>query len=590
MADQDKPEALDLVAAGRSFEITGLADGVAATITPRPTTIDGVQELVVTFTAETPTVPAQTTITWRQPIDHIHYKWNPSCGESRYLNVTNRCTNKFKTRGIGSAPVFCLHDISGTNTLTVASSDVQHAGEIGVSIGENGTFGCVVVLFGEPWDPITETSVILRLDTRRRSYHLGLADVAAWWDAMLGDPVDDAPDDARMPLYCTWYSQQRNLVLSDVSMRAKLARDIGINILLVDGGWGEYDAHPTEESHPELLALIREVHAEGGKIMLWSWPTRTTKRIKRILDIDTDEKVVIGPNTGKKRPDPRYPDVREYIIKAYEYLLRDCDADGFKIDFIAAAAQPADGEVADDRRDYKCISEATARLLDDLAARLKTIKPDVLLEYRQPYVGPAMLRSGNMFRAVDFANCVGDNRIRVIDIRLTSGKRPAHADPITWHPSEPVESAAAQLTHTLFAVPQVSVRYENLPADHMAMLRRWIAFWIKHRDVILDGELTPIEPQSGYPVVLSQTTDKLLAAFYGHTYAPLPANTPATLLLVNGTLADHVVLELAGDLGARKLTVHACTGEVVCEKQIVCGAGLIRIDVPASGTAVLEAV
>ncbi len=568
-----------------SFELEGLPDGFTPTLTARPERTPGVLELELKVTSAEPIKPASTKLTWRVPMDRIHFKWNPACRESRFLDVTSSCKNSFSTRGIDSPPVASLYDIAGTNTLTFASSDAMHAGEMGIHVGEDGWLGCRVQIFCEAWDPITEYSVIVRIDRRPLPYYVCLRETAEWWDELIERPLAPVPEAARVPLYCTWYSQRRKLTLSDVAKRAMLAKDLGINVLLIDAGWGAYDARPTPETHAELFSLIRQVHDAGMKIMLWSSPTSTTKRATELFD----GKVLVSAKSGKRRVDPRYPDVREHIIESYEQLLGECGVDGFKIDFISSIAPAAEDEADDDRRDYKSVSEGADRLLCDVADRLAAINPDVLLEYRQSYVGPHMLRHGNMFRAVDCANCFADNRIRTIDIRLLSGRMPPHADPIMWNTCESVESAAAQLTHTLFSVPQISVQYENLPADHTDMLRHYVQFWMAHRDVILDGELMPLDPQSAYPVVLSATAEKLLAAVYGRAYVPLPAEVPGVLLLVNGTFADHVVIEAAGALGKRQLTVLSCTGAEVCDREVDLAAGLHRIDIPPNGYATLSA-
>ena len=106
--------------------------------------------------------------------------------------------------------------------------------------------------------------------------------------------------------------------------------------------------------------------------------------------------------------------------------------------------------------------------------------------------------------------------------------------------------------------------------------------------MILDGGLTPLEPQSAFPVVLSATPNKLLAAVYGAAVVPVLANAPATVLIVNGASYDRVVIEAAGALGKRRLSVVSCTGASVCDREVELGAGLHRIDVPPNGYATLR--
>ena len=48
---------------------------------------------------------------------------------------------------------------------------------------------------------------------------------------------------------------------------------------------------------------------------------------------------------------------------------------------------------------------------------------------------------------------------------------------IMWHYGEPVERAAFQLLNVMFAVPQVSVRLQEIPRDHFDMVRFYTDYW-----------------------------------------------------------------------------------------------------------------
>jgi alpha-galactosidase len=188
-----------------------------------------------------------------------------------------------------------------------------------------------------------------------------------------------------------------------------------------------------------------------------------------------------------------------------------------------------------------------------------------------------------MMRAVDCGNSYPDNRLRTIDIRLLSGNVPVHADPITWNPDEPVTSAALHMQHTLFAVPQVSVKLETLPKDHIAMLRTYLTFWREHRDVIWQGEFMPLEPQNAFPAVLSQTDSKLLVGIFANTVVYLPHSLPKQIDIVNATCMEQVVLYSYTEHGAWHVTITSCTGEKLQECEITINCGVICIDAPASG-------
>jgi alpha-galactosidase len=575
-----------------SFNFDGAAEHFQCEMTCLPQEIEGITSIRIQFTAEQPTTPTTSTISWREPMDQIHFKWNPLCYEHRFLDISSGCQNSITTKSNYGAPVTCLHTISGENTITFALSDALHESTVGFRVNEDGTATCNVKLFCEPWSPIQIYSTILRIDRRPLSYHRCLRECAEWWDGLIPTEAISIPEGARTARYCSWYPFHGKFTGEDIERQCVLAKELGIGTFGYEAGWAEtapgndnLDHEPDPDKYTDFRKHIDKIHSYGMKFVLWDAPSFTTPgTAERFKD------KLLGNKFGENgNLDPRYPDVREDIISTYVRIVRDYDVDGLFLDFMPffGTAQAAEPEDAD--RDLKSVAAAVDRLLHDLIVQLKQLNPDILMEFRQPYIGPHMRKYANMFRAVDCGNCFADNRIRTLDIRMLCGAAIAHADPIMWNTCEPVESAAMQLTHTLFSVPQVSMDLETLPADHTEMIRTYISFWNEHRDVILDGELNPIEPQSAYPLVLSSTQDKLLAALYSTAVIPTPHDLPATVLIVNGTYGDHVVVEAAGAFGKRRLTVISCTGVKVCDKEIELGAGLHRIDVPPNGYATLQA-
>jgi len=287
--------------------------------------------------------------------------------------------------------------------------------------------------------------------------------------------------------------------------------------------------------------------------------------------------------------DPRYKETRDYLVTTYENFVKQYGIDGLKMDFIGSIGFGRNlPDREDARRDCVSVGEGVCKLLDDVMARLKAINPDILVEFRQAYTGPAMRRYGNMFRAVDCPNSIGDNRVRSLDVRLLCGETAVHADPITWHDDEPVHSAAMQIIHALFSVPQISRKVTELTEPHRRMLRQQLAFCREHRDVLLEGELRPLYPHQLYPLVVAKNRSKLLAAFYSSLPLTLDEEIPEQLILVNGSYKSELLLDLAAPLGRVDVTVIDCTGEVVSDSTMELGAGLHRLAVPAAAHAIIR--
>jgi alpha-galactosidase len=235
--------------------------------------------------------------------------------------------------------------------------------------------------------------------------------------------------------------------------------------------------------------------------------------------------------------------------------------------------------------DFVSVSEAAYRLLQDTFDRLHRIKPDIMVEFRQEYIGPVMRRFGNMFRAGDCPNDALTNRVRTLDIRLLCGDTACHSDMLMWHPHDRVESAALQVLATLFCVPQVSVLLDRLAPAHLKMLRFWLDFWRANRDVLLDGELRPLHPEALYPVVVASTSCKRLIAVYQEMVAPAGSNVPPELLVVNATLGSRVVIDMPEAIGARTVEICDCQGNVVARERRELAAGLHVVPIPPAGLA-----
>jgi alpha-galactosidase len=366
--------------------------------------------------------------------------------------------------------------------------------------------------------------------------------------------------------------------------------------VIIDDGWQTLDASRgyaftgdwEPERIPDLAGHVARLHQIGMKVILWysvPFVGMQSKAWSRL-----EHKLLYRLERGRRCGvvDPRYPEVRDWLITTYERAVREWDLDGLKLDFVDRfVTKPETPRGAENGRDIASVQEAVHRLLADVMDRLRRIKPDILIEFRQAYVGPLMRVYGNMFRAMD---CPADhvrNRISVVDIRLLCGETACHGDMLMWHMDEPAESAALQLLAVFFAVPQISVRLDRLPAPHAEMLAFWMEVWNRHRDVLLYGELSARSPELNYPLVTARTDDQLVAAAYGDLVVPLAADAPGRILLIQANRQDRLVIDLEADLGERQIDVRDCRGRLVSSERRHLAAGPHRLTVPSAGVAEL---
>jgi alpha-galactosidase len=542
----------------------------------------------LTLTAPQPTPPPPLSMKVSYPSVDLAGIWvsdnNKPSNDHQGMNV--------ESRAVLRAPVLTTLGPDDNNRLTVALSDALRPSKIRSSVREEDVRMYVEVkLFADKQMPLTTYQATLRLDTRLQPYYKVLRDTAKWWAAQEGYTPAPVPEAARVPLYSTWYSYHQNVDPATIINECRIGGEIGLEGVIVDDGWQTLDSNRgyaftgdwKPERIPEMKKFVDGIHALNQKFMLWySVPmagekSEVAKRFK-------DKTLGFSNSLRAHILDPRYPDVRDYLIGLYENAVREWGIDGLKLDFIELFAPKSDTVLtAEQGRDYASVDEATDRLFTDIMARLRKIKPDIAIEFRQPYNGPLMRKYGNMLRGVDCPNAGPVNRKEIIDLRLLADNTAVHSDMFIWHPEEPVTSAALQLLNVLFSVPQVSVRLGEVSAEHRQMLSFWLKYWKANRATLLDGELRPVSPASNYPLVLARSSDKLIAALYQDMVVSPGSKLPKQLDLVNAKPSRSVVVTFEEAFGPATVRIMDCLGKKISEQSQVLGIGVQAWDVPPSG-------
>ena len=578
-----------------AVELKGELNGFTAELTSQagaPAT----WELTLRLSSPSAKLPPPVELQWFHPQWDIHASWWPGKSRSNWLFPDWAGQSRPTAKATSDAPVVTLHSLSGQNRLTFAVQDALHPVRLRCAVNEeSGNCICGVQIVPSGHAPRAELVVVVRFDLRDVPYFQALNDVASWWAAQPAYAPAPVPDIGRLPMYSTWYSFHQILDPLEVEAECRRAKALGCEAVIEDDGWQTLDSARgyaytgdwQPDRIPDMAGHVKRVHEAGLKFILWYSVPFVGVHSKAFARF-TGKFLNYKAQDQWHVLDPRFPDVREYLITTYEKAMRDWDLDGFKLDFVDTFhAGEQDRNDAVDGRDFGAVDEAVDKLFTDVMTRLTKIKSDVLIEFRQSYIGPLMRKYGNLFRAGD---CPGDaiaNRVRTLDIRLLCGNTAAHADMLMWHPQDSVESAALQLLHVLFSVPQISVRLDKVPAKHIEMLKFWLGFWREHRGVLLDGALEPLHPENNYPVVRASKSSTRIVATYSDGLAPLGANVPATCYVINGTRRGRVVLEVAEDLGDRTMRITDVCGREVKSLRMKLGAGVYRLEIPSAGLAAI---
>jgi len=485
---------------------------------------EGLELVALDLTAPSPAIPNKLSLLFSIPCVDVQGYWSPSTVRDRRLR--SDWMSGSHSHATSSAPVVSLYSGGGENRLTLALSDALNPAQVRAQIvEETGCFQCGAVLFEKVAAPICRYSVTLRIDRRAKPFYKVLDDVRAWWEESAKYAPAPVPEIARRPMYSTWYSFHQLLAPETIEAQCRLAKQIGCDAVIVDDGWqtdnnergyaycGDWEVF--EGKIPDMRAHVARVHEIGLKYILWYSVPFIGVHSKAWARFE-DKLLLPLQNPGNFAVlDPRYPEAREYLIDMYERAVRDWDLDGFKLDFVDSFVSNPQPPVHPEQVDTLSVPVAVDRLLSSVIARLSKLKPDICIEFRQSYIGPLMRKFGNMFRSGDCPADAVQNRVNIIDVRLLAGNTATHADMIMWHNEEPVESAALQLLNVLFAVPQISVMLDQVPAEHVKMLRFWLDFWIKYRGVLLDAPIEPTSPEMLYPSVSAEANQTRIAVDYG---------------------------------------------------------------------------
>jgi alpha-galactosidase len=225
-----------------------------------------------------------------------------------------------------------------------------------------------------------------------------------------------------------------------------------------------------------MRAHVANVQAMGLKYMLWysvPFVGKYSEAIKRF----EGKTLYCNEALDTYALDPRYPEVRQYLIDIYVRALKEWNLDGFKLDFVDTWCDTPANAPYNEKMDIPALQDAVDVCLTAIVDELLKIKPDILLEFRQSYVGPHMKRFGNMFRVGDCAGNYLRNRAAILELRMMMGSQAVHSDMLMMCPYEKVENNAIQIVSCMFGVLQYSGRMEEMTEE----LAQMSVFWLMQK-------------------------------------------------------------------------------------------------------------
>ena len=545
-----------------------------------------IEEITIEMTAAEPTVPSLLKVEIMTPQLDAHHLWH-----SNRNNRTLLWDSNYSSALAFTMPLYSFTNGNNLNRLTIATSEAKRNVKARVGFREEEAMLIShFSFFTETEAPISYYKTSILLDKREIFWADAVREGVAWIESKNDFKVCRVPEAAFEPLYSTWYQFHQQITDKEIEAECREAVKLGMRTIIVDDGWqtadnnrgyaycGDWRVAPTRIA--DMAAHVKRVQDIGMKYMLWY----SVPFVGRYSDAykQFEGKFLYMRNRDVGVLDPRFPEVREYICATYERALREWNLDGFKLDFIDSfRIKGTDPAIAQNYagRDIKSVPEAVDRLMKDILSHLQAIKPDILIEFRQNYIGPAIRQYGNMFRASD---CPGDmqiNRMRIANLRLTSGTTAVHADMLEWNINEKPEVAARHILSALYGVVQYSVMLRDIPKGQFDMVKHWIEFSQKHRHTLLHSDFRPYHPENCFPILEAESKKERIITVYQEGVMVEAGAPDRDIYIINATGEEKPVVELQKT--PRKVEYFDTYGNVVKGAKLV--AGLQRAEIPVSG-------
>ena len=590
VVQQEKARAEGVVAADGSVKVVCPEPGGWTFELKKTAEAADVVEYRLALSAPQAGEPPAFTVEVRTPKTDMPYEWTPIFGCYGRLPLPSwaHCYAVQRT-----LPILARFNGDNRNRQTLSASEVRKDIVLKAGFSEV-DFNVVdrIRFFGGVKDACTRYETYVRIDRRDVFWSDAVRDAEKWIVARSGAPkAMPVPAFAYSPLYSTWYNHHHEIDAAKVERELRLAADLGMGTVILDAGWECDDAAADGPSScgdwevsklrfPDMAAHVKKVHELGLKYMVWYAVPFVGKDMKAARRFKGKFLYSFGKK-GALALDPRFPDVREYLVSTYEKALREWDIDGFKLDFIdqIETRDRPDPAIAENfaGRDCRTVPEGVERLMTAVATRLRAIKPDVLIEFRAAYYGPAIRACGNMMRVGDCPGQWAANRVGTVNLRLVCPESCVHGDMIRWPKEDTVEDAARYVLSSLFGTVQYSVVLDGLDPRQTQMLRHWIAFSKRHLNALQKGELRAYHPECDYPVVEGRSgNERVILVSTAGFVADVPAD--GSVWVLNATGTDSLLLRSAA---GRRAKVFDVCGKAVGTVDLPAGLG--SVPVPKSG-------
>ncbi|MGX7196004.1 glycoside hydrolase family 36 protein [Enterococcus olivae] len=525
-------------------------------------------------------------VTFSFPLIEISRFWTPVSGGEDHL--PNLWSTPLETQINYSMPLFSFLNEAGQNKWVVALSEAKYKVETLVGVHEE--TACLHLTFRIP-QLFDLRQLYIYTDEETKEFYQGITE-ARQWMYQINDLEPLARNEkAYQPVYSTWYSFHQSLNQVAIEKQKEYFKENHLKTIILDDGWQTDDSNRryayagdweiARKKFPDMKNHIQKFQKEGINYLVWitlPYIGKNTAAFHRFEQkfLYYDEYQQAGIL------DPRYPEVREYLIEKLMHLIEELNLDGLKIDFVDAfkESQP----IRNEAMDGLSLENAIEELLQELTKRCIAYKADFLFEYREDYFGPWMNQLANIIRVKDCPNDLNRNRYSIANLRLLCPTAAIHSDMILFHSEETMAYTAFQLLHCLFGVIQLSVDLTQLSSQQRKLLRFWMNYQQENFSTLFEKAFQPLNPHARYNLIIAgDETKKITAKYQSDIVLPLDRMRADEVDIINATLDDSLVLsDEKQEAVTYELTIFDVFGEFVDSRKTIIDR-ISTIEVPSGG-------
>jgi alpha-galactosidase len=398
-------------------------------------------------------------------------------------------------------------------------------------------------------------------------------------------------DTTNVPVFSTWYPMHRNIPLENITRELDSLKTYHFKSVLVDDGWQALvkmkidTAYLYEENSFKTMNLFKQKCLSMGlPLYLWySYPFMGGNPV--VLKKFDGKYIRYRAPRQMYVLDPRYADVRKYLVSTYANFLNAWQFDGYWFDFLKGF-YPKEGAIIDEDkgRDFVSIDLAVDTLYAAMEARLKAIKPNIFMGQVFPVVGPNLVSYQNFltgFVGVENTQVV---REKMVNNRLLYGKYTPFMEVVAINPRESAEDIARKLQSVLFGNPYLSFYVSTLPEESKQTIKFWLEYWKKNYSVIFDGNFEPFQVSRFYPAIRVDNEQKTIYMVSEDYTINLPATLNKTIDVINSKVTGNIQFMLSRPGVQYNYEIFNCKGAST-EKGILKSKGknLFDVVVPTAG-------